>query len=88
MKSCRPGAATPSPDRPAAIFAANDELAEAACFTANRLGLRVPDDLSVAGIDDVATATAIWRPPRRHRETAVGCFQSRFLCNDNLGHSN
>jgi LacI family transcriptional regulator len=48
--------------RPTAIFAANDEMAAAVCFTANRLGLRVPDDLSVAGFDDVAIATTIWPP--------------------------
>jgi LacI family transcriptional regulator len=50
------------PDRPTAIFAANDEMAAAVYFTANRLGLRVPEDLSVAGFDDVAIATTIWPP--------------------------
>lgn len=49
-----------STDRPTAIFAANDEMAAALYFTANRLGLRVPQDLSVVGFDDVSTATTIW----------------------------
>lgn len=49
-------------DRPTAIFAANDEMAAAVCYTANSLGLSVPDNLSVAGFDDVAIATAIWPP--------------------------
>lgn len=48
--------------RPTAIFAANDEMAAAVCYTANSLGLSVPDDLSVAGFDDVAIATTIWPP--------------------------
>ncbi|MBR9825296.1 MAG: LacI family transcriptional regulator [Alphaproteobacteria bacterium] len=47
-------------DRPTAIFASNDEMAAAVYFTANRLGLRVPQDLSVVGFDDVAIATTIW----------------------------
>jgi LacI family transcriptional regulator len=33
------------PERPTAIFAANDETAAAVCFTAGRMGLRVPEDL-------------------------------------------
>ncbi|MEE2526847.1 LacI family DNA-binding transcriptional regulator [Hyphobacterium sp. HN65] len=49
-------------ERPTAIFAANDEMAAAVCYTASSLGLTVPDDLSVAGFDDVAIATAIWPP--------------------------
>lgn len=51
-----------SADRPTAIFAANDDTAAAVCFTAARLGLRVPDDLSVAGFDDVPIATTMWPP--------------------------
>ncbi|NNE58310.1 MAG: LacI family DNA-binding transcriptional regulator [Hellea sp.] len=46
--------------RPTAIFAANDEMAVAAVMTANRLGLRVPEDLSVAGFDDTPIAKTIW----------------------------
>jgi len=47
-------------DRPTAIFAANDEMAAAVVMTANRLGLRVPEDLSVAGFDDTPIAQTIW----------------------------
>lgn len=50
------------PDRPTAVFAANDDTAAAVCFTAVRLGLRVPADLSVAGFDDVPIATTMWPP--------------------------
>jgi LacI family repressor for deo operon, udp, cdd, tsx, nupC, and nupG len=39
-------------DRPTAIFAASDEMAIGAILAARELGLRVPADLSVIGIDD------------------------------------
>lgn len=45
---------------PSAIFAANDEMAAAVVMTANRLGLRVPEDLSVAGFDDAPISQTIW----------------------------
>jgi LacI family transcriptional regulator len=51
-----------SPDRPTAIFAANDDTAAAVCFTAGRMGLQVPEDLSVAGFDDAPIATTVWPP--------------------------
>ena len=40
------------PDRPSAIFAASDEMAFGAIHALHRAGLRVPEDLSVIGIDD------------------------------------
>jgi LacI family transcriptional regulator len=48
------------PDRPTAIFASNDEMAAAACGVAHRMGLRIPEDLSVVGFDDAPIASAIW----------------------------
>ena len=39
-------------DRPTAVFAASDEMAIGVIRTARDLGLRVPEDLSVIGIDD------------------------------------
>jgi LacI family transcriptional regulator len=41
------------PDRPTAVFAANDISAIATMDVAATLGLRVPDDLSVIGFDNV-----------------------------------
>ncbi|WP_084039654.1 LacI family DNA-binding transcriptional regulator [Demequina sp. NBRC 110053] len=44
------------PDRPTAIFAANDVTAIRAVEVAHEYGLRVPEDLSVVGFDDVPDA--------------------------------
>ena len=44
------------PDRPSAVFAANDLMAVSVLRTAHELGLRVPDDLSVVGFDDIPEA--------------------------------
>ncbi|MGW7042751.1 LacI family DNA-binding transcriptional regulator [Streptomyces avermitilis] len=50
--------ATPGP-RPTALVCDDDKLAAGAYKAARRLGLRVPDDISVTGLDDLALATAI-----------------------------
>jgi len=44
---------------PTAIFASNDEMAAGVVYAALDLGLRVPQDVSVAGFDDSALATRI-----------------------------
>lgn len=41
-----------SPHRPTAIFAASDEMAIGASHAVREAGLRVPEDISVIGIDD------------------------------------
>lgn len=38
-------------DRPTALFAASDEMAIGAILAARELGLRVPDDVSIIGVD-------------------------------------
>lgn len=43
--------------RPTAIFACNDLMAVGVLSAANRHGLRIPDDLSVIGFDDVRLAS-------------------------------
>jgi LacI family transcriptional regulator len=47
------------PDRPTAIFAANDIMAAAVLKAAGEAGLAVPHDLSVAGFDDSDIATML-----------------------------
>ncbi|MFG2880832.1 LacI family DNA-binding transcriptional regulator [Streptomyces sp. NPDC048297] len=45
--------------RPTAIICDDDKLAAGAYKALRRLGLKVPDDVSVTGLDDLALATAI-----------------------------
>ncbi|WTT98127.1 LacI family transcriptional regulator [Streptomyces sp. NBC_00076] len=45
--------------RPTALVCDDDKLAAGAYKALRRLGLRVPDDISVTGLDDLALATAI-----------------------------
>ena len=47
------------PDPPTAIFAFNDDTAIGAIQAARERGLRVPEDLSVVGFDDVEHATIV-----------------------------
>ncbi|WP_069771816.1 LacI family DNA-binding transcriptional regulator [Streptomyces sp. LUP30] len=49
---------TPGP-RPTAVVCDDDKLAAGAYKALRRLGLRVPDDISVTGLDDLALATAL-----------------------------
>ncbi|WP_250031014.1 LacI family DNA-binding transcriptional regulator [Paractinoplanes maris] len=48
-------------DRPTGVFAASDNLAMGVYEAARRLGLRIPDDVSVVGFDDVPAAR--WASP-------------------------
>ena len=41
---------------PTAVFAANDSMAIGALFAFRRAGLRVPDDIALAGFDDIPSA--------------------------------
>lgn len=50
------------PERPTAIFCANDDMAFGAMQGAAELGLSVPADVSVAGFDDVPAASAVTPP--------------------------
>jgi LacI family transcriptional regulator len=45
---------------PTAIFAANDDMAVATMRVADRLGIDVPSQLSVAGFDDIALARQVF----------------------------
>lgn len=50
------------PERPTAIFCANDDMAFGALQAAAELGLKVPADVSIAGFDDVPAAAAVTPP--------------------------
>ncbi len=49
-------------DRPTAIFASNDEMAAAVLKIAHEMQIRLPEDLSVVGFDDVPYAEMLWPP--------------------------
>ncbi len=50
------------PDRPSAIFAVNDDIALLLMQTAQRSGVRVPEDLAIVGFDDLNFAAHV-NPP-------------------------
>ena len=63
---------------PTAIFACNDDMATGVLRSAMLMGIKVPDELSVAGFDDIPLAkqiypslTTIRQPVRAMAETAV-----------------
>ena len=73
------------PDRPTALFAANDEMAIGAIRAAAALGLAVPGDLSVVGFDDIDFAalhapalTTVRQPRFAMGRAAVACLTARI----------
>jgi LacI family transcriptional regulator len=48
--------------RPTAIFACNDEMAAGVYKAAYRMGIKIPEDLSVVGFDDGPLASRLWPP--------------------------
>ncbi len=48
--------------RPDAVFCANDQLALGAAHALHAAGLRIPDEVAVAGMDDSMLAQASWPP--------------------------
>lgn len=51
------------PDRPTGLFCFNDRMAMGAYRSARRLGLRIPEDLSVVGFDDLVIIAEAVDPP-------------------------
>ena len=49
-------------DRPTAVLCGNDVLAAGALSAASEMGLRVPEDLSITGFDDIEIATIVSPP--------------------------
>ena len=50
------------PQRPTAVFVLNDMMAIGAVSAARRLGVGVPDDVSIVGFDDIALASLLYPP--------------------------
>ena len=78
-------------DRPTAIFARNDDMALGVMAAANRLHLRLPQDLSVAGFDDAPIAQVVWpqlttirQPVARMAAAAVETLISGTAAADSL----
>lgn len=81
------------PRRPTAVFAVNDATALGVVQSAHHHGLRVPDDLSVVGYDDVDLAkhsapplTTVAQPIQRLGEEAVRLILER-LGGDHTGEA-
>ncbi|WP_405237301.1 LacI family DNA-binding transcriptional regulator [Lentisalinibacter orientalis] len=48
--------------RPTAVIASTDDMAAGLISVAHELGIRIPDELSVTGFDDVPLAHKVWPP--------------------------
>jgi len=69
------------PEPPTAIFASSDEMAFGAYEAVRRHGLRVPDDVSIVGFDDLPSARWAFPPLTTVRQplAAMGMLAARTL---------
>jgi LacI family transcriptional regulator len=69
--------------RPSAIFACNDEMAAGVLAAAHRMGLRIPEDFSLAGFDDAPLARTVWPELTtvRQKMELMGYLAADFLIN-------
>lgn len=72
------------PERPTALFCSSDEMAFGALTAAWELGIRVPEDLSIAGIDDHEFAEPMGLTTVRQKPEEQGAFAAELLL-DELG---
>ena len=72
---------------PSAIFACNDEMAAAVLATAHRLGLKIPEDFSLAGFDDAPLARTVWPEITtcRQKMDLMGYLAADFLIDPPAG---
>lgn len=67
------------PDRPTAIVASNDIMAGGAIIAGRECGLRVPDDLSVIGFDDIPMAEDIELTTIRQPLSTIGMHAFQLM---------
>lgn len=67
--------------RPTAIFACNDMMAIGAMYQTRGLGLRIPEDLSIIGFDDITLARAVYPAlsTMRHPKAEMARIATEFL---------
>jgi LacI family repressor for deo operon, udp, cdd, tsx, nupC, and nupG len=68
-----------APDRPTAIVAASDEMAIGVRESARRLGVRVPEDLSIIGIDDYVLSGVLGLTTVRQDVAGLGTTAAELL---------
>lgn len=68
-------------DRPTAIIGGNDLMALGAIEAVQEFGLRIPQDLSIIGIDDIFVSSMPWASltTLRHPKWTVGATAARLL---------
>ncbi|MDQ4046714.1 MAG: LacI family transcriptional regulator [Actinomycetota bacterium] len=71
--------------KPTAIFCASDEMAMGVIFEANRVGVRVPEDLSVIGIDDHDFSDAVGLTTVGQRPDEQAELATKMLLDELLG---
>ncbi len=69
-----------SPDPPSAIFAASDTQAIGVLAAADRLGVAIPERLSVVGFDDIESAAFLGLSTVRQPLALSGAESARRLC--------
>ena len=69
------------PDRPTAVFGANDVVAAGILKAVRRLGLRVPEDVAVVGYDD-STVCGMLEPELT--SVRINCRRMGELCVERL----
>ena len=69
-----------SPDPPSAIFAASDTQAIGVLAAADRLGVAIPERLSVVGFDDIDSAAFLGLSTIRQPLERSGAEGARRLC--------
>jgi DNA-binding LacI/PurR family transcriptional regulator len=72
-------------DQPTAVFAGSDEMAFGVLLAAQELGLRVPADLSVIGIDDHAWSEAFGLTTVRQDPFEQGAIAARLMLEELRG---